>query len=293
MHTPTAPSDETTMPETEKPETTSAHRASHGAVTLRAHAKLTLTLRVTGVRADGYHLIDAEMVSLDLHDLITLRSTGADDATTITASGPFADGMPLDHTNLIARALQLNGAPAAVHVDKQIPHGGGLGGGSTDAATALAWSGSSTATDDLERASQLGADIPFCLVGGRARVRGIGEVVDPLPHVDHTVTLVIPPLGVSTPAAYRAWDELGGPTGEGPNDLEAAALAAVPELRRWRELIGERIGAAPVLAGSGATWFTIGERASALADLVGEGAAVLVARTVPADVATNRTELGA
>jgi 4-diphosphocytidyl-2-C-methyl-D-erythritol kinase len=258
------------------------------AVTLRAHAKLTLTLRVTGVRPDGYHLIDAEMVSLDLHDLLTIDPTGSGGEITITASGPFARGMPLDRTNLIARALHVNATPATVHVDKQIPHGGGLGGGSTDAATALAWSGSSTSIDDLERASRLGADIPFCLVGGRARVRGIGDLVDPLPHLDRTLTLVIPPLGVSTPAAYRAWDDLGGPTGQGPNDLEPAALAAVPELRRWRDLIGERIGSAPVLAGSGATWFTVGERANALADLVGEGAAVVVARTVSADVATNR-----
>lgn len=275
------------------PATTSTGGASPVAITLRAHAKLTLTLRVTGVRPDGYHLIDAEMVSLDLHDLITLDPAGARGTSTITASGPFADGMPVDHTNLIARALQLNDTPATVHVDKQIPHGGGLGGGSTDAATALAWSGSSASVDGLERASRLGADIPFCLVGGRARVRGIGEIVDPLAHLDRTVTLVIPPLSVSTPAAYRAWDELGGPTGEGPNDLESAALTAVPELRRWRELIGERIGSPPVLAGSGATWFTDGERASALADLVDEGAAVLVARTVPADVATNRSGLDA
>jgi 4-diphosphocytidyl-2-C-methyl-D-erythritol kinase len=287
MRTPTTgPGDQVT-----KPEATTAGGASSDPVTLRAHAKLTLTLRVTGVRPDGYHLIDAEMVSLDLHDLITLRPTRAGDATSITASGPFADGMPLDHTNLIARALHLVHTPATVHVDKRIPHGGGLGGGSTDAATALAWSGLSTSIEDLVRASQLGADIPFCLVGGRARVRGIGDLVEPLPHIDRTVTLVIPPLGVSTPAAYRAWDELGGPTGEGPNDLEGAALAAVPELRRWREMIGERVGSAPVLAGSGATWFTAGERASALADLVDEGAAVVVARTVPADVATNRVRL--
>jgi 4-diphosphocytidyl-2-C-methyl-D-erythritol kinase len=274
-------------------DTGSTGAAARRPVTLRAHAKLTLTLRVTGVRPDGYHLIDAEMVSLDLHDLITIGPAGAAGATTITASGPVADGMPLDHRNLIARALDAVGAPATVHVDKQIPHGGGLGGGSTDAATALAWSGSSTSVDDLARASRLGADIPFCLVGGRARVRGIGEIVDPLPHVERTVTLVIPPLGVSTPAAYRAWDDLGGPTGDGPNDLESAALTVVPELQRWRTLIGERIGTAPVLAGSGATWFTHGERASALADLVDEGAAVVVARTVPAEVATNRVGLGA
>ena len=255
-------------------------------VTLRAHAKLTLSLRVTGVRADGFHLIDAEMVSLDLHDLISLTPGGSG----LTASGPFSGGMPLDDSNLAVRALRLadgDGGDVAVHIDKRIPHGGGLGGGSTDAATVLRWSGYASSPSDLERASLLGADIPFCLVGGRARVRGIGELIDPLPHVDRFVTLVIPPLSVSTPAAYRAWDDLGGPVADGPNDLEAAALVVEPALRRWRDLIGDRAGVAPVLAGSGATWFVEDERANALGDLVDEGARVVVARTVPVDVATG------
>jgi 4-diphosphocytidyl-2-C-methyl-D-erythritol kinase len=118
-------------------------------------------------------------------------------------------------------------------------------------------------------------------------VRGIGDVIESLPHVDRIVTLVIPPLGVSTPAAYRTWDALGAPTADGPNDLEPAALVVEPELRRWRDLIGDRLGVAPVLAGSGATWFTDGERANALGDLIDEGARVVVARTVPMEVADN------
>ena len=262
---------------------------SNAALTLRAHAKLTLGLRITGVRTDGYHLIDAEMVSLDLHDVLTVTP----DRSGLTASGPFADGMPLDDSNLVTRALALlgDGTTAAVHLDKRIPHGGGLGGGSTDAAAVLSWGGFPTTPTELARAATLGADIPFSLVGGRARVRGIGEIVDPLPHVDRVVTLIIPPLAVSTPAAYRVWDELGGPQAEGPNDLEPAALVVEPELARWRDLIGDRIGVVPVLAGSGATWFTDGERANALGDLVDEGARVVVARTVPVDVATNRSPL--
>ena len=84
---------------------------------------------------------------------------------------------------------------------------------------------------------------------------GIGEIVEPLPHVDRTITLVIPPLRVSTPAAYRAWDELGGPTADGPNDLEPAALAVEPDCAGGA--IDRRADRrAPVLAGSGATWFT-------------------------------------
>ena len=260
-------------------------------VTLRAHAKLTLGLRITGVRDDGYHLIDAEMVSLDLHDLVTLTPG----AQGLTASGPFCDGIPLDGTNLVARALHLAGGhddrdAIGVHLHKLIPHGGGLGGGSTDAAAVLRWRGHGTSPSALAVASRLGADIPFCLVGGRARVRGIGEIVEPLPHVDRTVTLVVPPLHVSTPAVYRAWDDLGGPVADGPNDLEPAALVVEPELQRWRDRIAERAGVEPVLAGSGATWFVDGERANALGDLVDEGARVVVARTVPMDVATGRRQ---
>ena len=260
-------------------------------VTLRAHAKLTLGLRITGVRDDGYHLIDAEMVSLDLHDLVTL--TPGEHG--IDASGPFCDGIPLDGTNLVARAMRLAGIvdDVGVHLHKLIPHGGGLGGGSTDAATVLRWCGHGSSASALEHASRLGADIPFCLVGGRARVRGIGELVEPLDHVDRVVTLIIPPLAVSTPAAYRAWDDLGGPVADGPNDLEPAALVVEPELRRWRDRIADCVGTAPVLAGSGATWFVDGARANALGELVDEGARVVVARTVPMDVATGRGDLQA
>jgi 4-diphosphocytidyl-2-C-methyl-D-erythritol kinase len=239
-----------------------------------APAKLTFSLRITGVRDDGYHLIDAEMAALDLHDLVTIDPA----STGLEVVGPFAAGVPVDGGNLVTVALDRVGRQARVRIDKRIPHGGGLGGGSTDAAAVLRWAG----VRDLAFAASIGADVAFCLVGGRARVRGIGEVVEPLTHVDRVVTLVIPPLHVSTPAVYRAWDELGGPTAEGPNDLEPAALHVVPALARWRERIAACCGHAPVLAGSGATWFVEGRRDDALAELVDEGANVVVARTVPA-----------
>jgi len=243
--------------------------------TLVAHAKLTRSLRITGVRADGYHLIDAEMVSLDLHDLLTIDPSG----TGLAATGPFADGVPLDGHNLVAKALVLVGREARVVVDKQIPHGGGLGGGSTDAAAILRWA--RFGVDALDGAAGLGADIPFCLVGGRAHVSGIGELIHDLPFMPLAFTLVITPLTVSTPAAYRAWDDLGGPTADGPNDLEPAALVVEPGLRWWRDAIAERVGGAPTLAGSGATWFTEGEHSDALVDLIEEGATVVGAHAVP------------
>ena len=241
-------------------------------VRVLAPAKLTWSLRVVGVRNDGYHLIDAEMVTLDLADELTIDDRAP---TGLTVSGPFADGVPTDDSNLVMRALRLAGREAAVHVEKQIPNGGGLGGGSADAAAVLRWAG----VDDPGVAVRLGADVPFCLAGGRARVTGIGEVLEPLPAVDRTVTLVIPPLHSSTPAVYRAWDELGGPTADGPNDLEPAALAIQPCLGEWRDRIAEATGIQPVLAGSGATWFVEGDHAVELDQLRSAGATVVLART--------------
>jgi 4-diphosphocytidyl-2-C-methyl-D-erythritol kinase len=226
--------------------------------TVVAPAKLTLTLRITGVRADGYHTIDAEMVSLAWHDTLTITSRPADAPAQLSASGPFAAGMPLDASNLVAKALRLAGRSADIHLDKQIPHGGGLGGGSADAAAVLRWAGYT----DVVAAAALGADVSFCLVGGRAAVSGIGEIVEPLPFEPLDVTLIVPPLAVSTPAAYRAWDALGGPRADGPNDLEPAALLVEPRLVEWRDRIREVVGEPPTLAGSGATWFVRGHHPS-------------------------------
>jgi 4-diphosphocytidyl-2-C-methyl-D-erythritol kinase len=247
---------------------------------LVAPAKLTVSLRITGVRDDGFHLIDAEMVTLDLHDVVAIDPDGSG----VTVTGRYAEGVPTDDRNLAVRAAvqTRDGRAGGLTIDKRIPHGGGLGGGSADAAAVMRWAGHPVDAEGLAAAARLGADVAFCLIGGRARVRGIGEIVEPLPHVARTVTLVIPPLRVSTPDAYRAWDELGAPTAPGPNDLEPAALLVEPELARWRDLIGDATGRTPVLAGSGATWFVHGEHSNALAALGNEGAEVIAARTTPA-----------
>lgn len=91
---------------------------------VEARAKLTLSLRITGVREDGFHLIDAEMVTLAQHDRLRIDSDG----TGISVTGPYADGVPADTTNLVHRALLLSGAEAGIHIEKNIPSGGGLGG---------------------------------------------------------------------------------------------------------------------------------------------------------------------
>ena len=239
--------------------------------TVRAPAKLTLSLRVVGLRADGMHSIDAEMVSIDLADELAIESA-AD--TELRVSGPAARGVEGGRRNLVTRALAAAGTAARVHLVKRIPAGGGLGGGSSDAAAVLRWFG----TTELSVALRLGSDVPYCVVGGRARVQGTGASVQPLEYVEQSFTLLTPPLHVSTPWVYGAWDDLGGPTGEGTNDLEPAALVVEPGLQLWKDRLGEATGQTPRLAGSGSTWFVEG----AFADLEVPGAQVFVARTVPA-----------
>jgi 4-diphosphocytidyl-2-C-methyl-D-erythritol kinase len=231
---------------------------------LAAPAKLTVSLGVTGVRGDGYHLIDAEMVSLDLADELALSE----------GSGlVVVEGRHLGHVdpddNLVGRALRAVGRRAHVELRKRIPAGGGLGGGSSNAAAILRWAG----CDDLAVAASLGADVPFCLRGGRARVTGIGEVLEPLPFVARTYTLAMPPYGCSTPAVYAAWDDLGGPAAAGPNDLEPAALVVEPRMARFRDDLADATGQVPRLAGSGSTWFVEGEH---------PGPGRIVAHTTPA-----------
>ncbi len=222
-------------------------------VTVLAPAKLTRTLRVTGVRNDGLHLIDAEMVTLDLFDELTLTPG----ATGVTFVDERNGGVPIDidpEDNLVTRAAALAGVDVGAFVRKRIPAQAGFGGGSADAAAVLRWAGYT----NVERAASIGADVAFCLVGGRARVSGIGEIVEPLDHLPLTFTVVTPVIACPTPVIYQKWDELGGPMGENGNDLEPAALAVAPDLVVAREQLGNATGHTPRLAGSGSTWFVEG-----------------------------------
>jgi 4-diphosphocytidyl-2-C-methyl-D-erythritol kinase len=229
-----------------------------GPTSVAALAKLTLTLRIVGRRRDGYHLLDAEMLTLDLAD--TLEFAVGDG---LEVAGAAAAGVPVDDANLVRRALGAVGRRAQVRVVKRIPAGAGLGGGSADAAAVLRWA----RCRDIAVAARLGADVPFCLVGGRARVTGVGEIVEPRPFApvaSRRYTLLIPPFGVSTEAVYQAWDDLTGArpgppgSGGGPNDLEPAALVVEPRLAEWRDRLAAATGQVPVLAGSGSTWFVEG-----------------------------------
>ena len=188
-----------------------------------APAKLTVSLRVTGVRGDGYHELDAEMVTLDLADELTLEE-GRSDLTVVAEELAGPGALPAPAQNLVFMALAACGRQASVHLSKRIPLGGGLGGGSADAAAVLRWAGCT----DLDLAARIGADVPFCVVGGRARVRGVGERVSPLPFVARQYLLALPPFGVDTELVYRAWDaghrHAGPEPGDaGPNELTGAA----------------------------------------------------------------------
>ena len=244
-----------------------------------APAKLTVSLRVTGVRPDGYHELDAEMVTLSLADELEIDGEGLGLAVE-AAPGVRSGGLPGPGHNLVERALAACGRRAAVRLTKRIPLGGGLGGGSADAAAVLRWAGCA----DPAVAVGLGSDVPFCLVGGRARVEGVGERVTPLPFEARDYLLLLPPFGVDTARVYRAWDV--DPSEDWPNALTAAALAVEPRLAAWRDALGQFAGTEPSLAGSGSTWFVEGGPAGAATARelrVGAETAQLVrARSVPA-----------
>jgi 4-diphosphocytidyl-2-C-methyl-D-erythritol kinase len=219
---------------------------------LFAPAKLTLSLAVTGVRSDGYHELRSEMVSLSLADELTFTEGGSG-LTLMAEPGTRAELLGEERDNLITRALAAVGRHAAVHVRKRIPLGGGLGGGSSDAAAVLRWAGCTDA--DVARA--LGSDVPFSVVGGRALVEGTGESVTPLDFEPRTFLLALPPFGVDTAKVYAAWDardEREHPDDRG-NALTTAALTVEPRLTGWRDALHELAGAQPTLAGSGSTWF--------------------------------------
>lgn len=219
-----------------------------------APAKLTWSLHVLG-RRDGLHVLDAEMVTLDLCDVLEVAPSST---TTVEVDlEPPASGPPSGEFEdaLVRAALAAAGRTARVVLRKRIPLGAGLGGGSADAAAVLRWAG----VVDRGVALGLGSDVPFCVEGGHARVRGVGEEVDALAPLNADVTLALLPFGVDTAACYRAFDELPEDRRHHErNDLTAAAESLHPELAAIRGELEARHGRPFVLAGSGSTLFCEG-----------------------------------
>ena len=214
---------------------------------IHAPAKLTLSLAITGVRESGLHELQAEMVTIDFQDTLRLRE--GDTEVTYQGEYPIA---PSSNDDLIVRALNAVGLSMKVEVDKKIPPGGGLGGGSANAAAILRWA---NFKDEKKRA--LGSDVPFNIEVEELACR-VGESVTYLPYEEKTFTLILPPFSCSTADVYKRWDEMGGPKSPNGNDLEPAALDLYPELQKWKEILEEHSRKEARLAGSGSTWFVEG-----------------------------------
>ena len=190
-----------------------------------AHAKINWSLNITGLRADGYHLLDMLMQTIDLHDTLEIEPAVGLSLT--------VDDTPAGEENLVLRAaMALNRHAgtrrgARMALIKRIPARAGLGGGSADCATALRalnglWGLGLSEVELLEIGLSLGADVPFCLTGGLARVRGIGEDILPVPQAPSIpLVLVVPGGGLSTGAVFSLWDRGGYPEVR----LDKAALA--------------------------------------------------------------------
>jgi len=240
---------------------------------LPAPAKLNLMLHVVGRRADGYHLLQTVFRLIDLADTLAFapRTDGAIRLATPLSGVPEGD----DLTVRAARLLQAEtgcARGATISLEKRIPIGGGLGGGSSDAATTLIalnelW-GTGLARADLARLGlRLGADVPFFLFGRNAFGEGLGEVLTPLDLGPAWYVVITPQVAVSTREMFAA-PELTRDTkplkitaffaGLGRNDLEPVVRARVSEVARALEWLAGH-GAAR-LSGSGASVFAEFER---------------------------------
>lgn len=255
-------------------------------VTVRVPAKVNVQLAVGGVRDDGYHDLANVFLAVGLYDEITVTPA---ESLTVTCTGPGADQVPLDRTNLAARAAELLAArygidPAVhVHIDKDIPVAGGMAGGSADGAGALLacdalWSTGASREELLGICAELGSDVPFSLVGGAALGTGRGERLTELPvgGAFHWV-FAVAEGGLSTPAVYREFDRLnegvdvpvpvaspllldalrtgdaGALAGALVNDLQPAALSLRPSLADTLRTGTDAGALAALVSGSGPT----------------------------------------
>ena len=234
-----------------------------------APAKLNLFLHVTGRRPDGYHLIESLLVAIDVGDTITLtrRDDGAI-ARTIEVAG-----IPADTDLAVRAAAALKDASGSafgvdIVVEKRVPVGGGMGGGSSDAASVLLalnrlWETKLSATELMRIGLKLGADVPFFLQAEPALARGIGEALTPVSLPTLWIAVIVPPFAVATAPIFQA-PELtrNSPSakidvfseGYGRNDLESVASARFPDVAVALAYLGN-ISASARMTGSGSAVF--------------------------------------
>jgi 4-diphosphocytidyl-2C-methyl-D-erythritol kinase len=207
----------------------------------RAPAKLNLELLVLGRRPDGSHEVATVLQAIDLCDHLSIEPGPV---TSLAVEGGFA--VP-SADNLVLRAAAEIGLSGRFVLEKSIPPGAGLGGGSSDAAAVLREGGRGR-SDLVEIAARLGADVPFFLRGGRARATGRGEVLQPLEVEPGWYALAWPGFELSTAAVYAAWDSVGG---DGRNQLFRAACTVEKGLAEYAAGLGDGW----VMTGSGSAFF--------------------------------------
>lgn len=258
----------------------SAMRGNMNRVILKAKAKVNLSLDVIGIREDGYH--DMKMInhSIELDDVLTFEA--CDEGIVLTSN---QDTIPLDERNLVIKAAQKLQRQCDVkqgvkiHLEKRIPTQAGLAGGSSDAAATLKglntlWQLGLSQAELLAIGVTIGADVPYCLVGGTALVEGIGEKITPLKGLGKMAVLVVKPdIDIATPWAFKKLDEetiekhpniaaimalleeddydrlkenLG-------NVFEAIAFAEYPEIAAIKKAMLEQGALAAIMTGSGST----------------------------------------
>ncbi len=213
-------------------------------------AKINLSLKVLGVRPDGFHDIESVMQTIDLFDYLTI---GVNEGSGIVLSGT-SDEIPYDERNIVYKAAQFFEQPVKIHIEKNIPVAAGLAGGSTNAAGAL-YGMNKLFGEPFSRAqlhkicAQLGSDLNFCLDGGRALTKGRGEILEPLGFEPFKVSLIKPlDLQISAKEAYSEFYFDGT-----ANDLEPAMLDKYPQLQKIKSLYPDA-----VMSGSGPTYYLLG-----------------------------------
>ena len=247
----------------------------------RSYAKINWALRITGRRLDGFHDLETVFQTISLHDELMF---GLSDRLSLTCDDP---SIPTDETNLVMRAARAVGSPpVAIQLRKRIPAGGGLGGGSSNAATTLLQLGSG----DLSAvALGLGSDVPFFLLGGTAYATGRGEVLTPMPPMSGIpLLLALPEERVLTKEAFARITHYSPPLGidayrdftNFTNDFEEPVFALVPRLRELKERM--------LLAG--ATWAGMSGSGSTIVGAFADAESRDRAAATFGDVRTERCE---
>ena len=238
-----------------------------------APAKINLSLHITGRRDDGYHLLDSLVVFADVGDTLTLTKG---DALSILVTGEHANGVPTDSRNLVWKAAEAAGWTGHIDLKKVLPHGGGIGGGSSDAAATLRMIADTGTPISDEVALSLGADVPVCMTAEATRMQGIGELLSQVSLPSLPALLVNPGIEVPTGAVFAALQRRDNPampnripsfdTPEAcaswlhgqRNDLELPTKSLAPEVVRVLDELAETKDAILTrMSGSGSTCFAL------------------------------------